>query len=173
MPKNILIFTGNGKGKSTAAFGMAIRAFGHGHRVCILQFMKADDSTGEVATLRDKLGIDMRQLGLGFVPKKDHPAYAEHKAAAETGFAEAVCEMVEGEADLLILDEICGSIALGLLDETLVIQALNNSRDNLNIVLTGRNASAMLIEQADTVSEMVPHKHALEAGIPARAGVEY
>jgi cob(I)alamin adenosyltransferase len=173
MAKNILIFTGHGKGKSTAAFGMAIRAFGHGHRVCILQFMKADDSTGEVATLRDKLGIEIRLLGLGFVPKKDHPAYPKHQAAAQAGFAEALLEMTAGNSDLLILDEICGSIALGLLDEAQVLEALQNSRDDLNIVLTGRDATQRLIELADTVSEMVPHKHALEAGVPAREGVEY
>jgi cob(I)alamin adenosyltransferase len=141
--------------------------------VRILQFIKVDDSTGEVATLRDRLGIDMRQLGLGFVPKMDHPAYPKHKTAAEVGFAEAVREMQNGESDLLILDEICGSIALGLLDEAQVVAALEGSRDNLNIVLTGRNASPRLIELADTVSEMVPHKHALEAGIKAREGVEY
>jgi cob(I)alamin adenosyltransferase len=173
MAKNILIFTGNGKGKSTAAFGMAIRALGHGHKVRILQFMKADANTGEMACLHEQLGIDMRQLGLGFVPKKDHPAYGKHKNAAEDGFAEAVQELTAGDADLLILDEICGTIANGLLDEAVVIQALEKSRDTLNVVLTGRNASEALISLADTVTEMHPIKHALEQGIPAREGVEY
>ncbi len=173
MAKNILIFTGNGKGKSTAAFGMAIRAYGHGQKIKILQFMKSDDSTGEVFTLREKLGIDIRQTGLGFVPKPDHPKYPAHREAAQKGFAEAVAEMQSGDCDLLILDEICGSISCGLVDETQVLEALAQARDDLNIVLTGRNASAALIAVADTVSEMVPHKHALEAGIPARIGIEH
>ncbi len=173
MAKNILIFTGNGKGKSTASFGMAIRAYGHGQKVRILQFMKADSSTGEVVTLGDKLGIEIRQLGLGFVPKPDHFAYPDHQAAAQKGLALASQEMTAGNCDLLILDEICGTISAGLLDEDEVIAAVKQSRDDLNIVLTGRHASERLIALADTVTEMVPHKHALQNGIPAREGVEY
>ncbi len=173
MAKNILIFTGNGKGKSTAAFGMAIRAFGHGQKVRVLQFMKADSGTGEVVTLRDKLGIEIRQLGLGFVPKPDHPAYPDHQTAAQQGLDLASQEMAEGDCDLLILDEISGTIAAGLLDEEEVIAAVKQSRDDLNIVLTGRHASKRLIAMADTVTEMVPHKHALQNGVPAREGVEY
>ena len=86
MAKNILIFTGNGKGKSTAAFGMAVRAAGHGQRILIHQFMKSDTSTGELVDLRDKLGIDIRQMGLGFVPKPDHPKYSDHREAAQQAF---------------------------------------------------------------------------------------
>ena len=173
MAKNILIFTGNGKGKSTAAFGMALRAVGHGQQVLILQFMKSDDSTGEVLSLREKLGVDIRQTGLGFVPKPDHPKYPAHREAAQNGFSLAVEELNNGKCDLVILDEICGSIGCGLIDEQQVLDALANARDGINIVLTGRNATPALIAAADTVSEMVPHKHALEQGIPARKGVEY
>lgn len=172
MAKNILIFTGNGKGKSTAAFGMAIRAAGHDHKVLILQFMKSDDQTGEVASLR-KLGIDIRQTGLGFVPKPDHPKYPAHRDAAQKGFALAVEELQNGSCDLVVLDEICGAISCGLVDEEQVLCLLAAARDDANIVLTGRNATPTLIEVADTVSEMVPHKHALEQGIPARKGVEF
>jgi len=173
MAKNILIFTGNGKGKSTAAFGMALRAAGHGQRILILQFMKADDSTGELVSFREKLGIDIRLTGLGFVPKPEHPKYPVHREAAQKAFAVARKAMQSGDYDLLILDEICGSVACGLIDENQVLEAVKTSRDDLNIVLTGRNATAAMIAMADTVTEMVPHKHALENGVPARRGVEF
>ena len=173
MAENILIFTGNGKGKSTAAFGMALRAAGHGQRILILQFMKSDSSTGELIGLREKLGIDIRQTGLGFVPKNDHPKYAAHRKAAQDGFVLAVQAMQSGDYDLLILDEICGAVACGLVDEEQVLNAVAASSDNLNIVLTGRGATAAMIEMADTVTKMVPLKHALETGIQARKGIEF
>ncbi len=173
MAKNILIFTGNGKGKSTAAFGMALRAAGHGQRILILQFMKSDDSTGELVSFREKLGIDIRLTGLGFVPKPEHPKYPAHREAAQQGFASACKAMQSGEYDLLVLDEICGAVACGLVDEEQVLGVLETSRDDLNIVLTGRNATPAMIEMADTVTEMVPHKHALDSVIPARKGVEF
>ena len=173
MAKNILIFTGNGKGKSTASFGMAVRAAGHGQRILILQFMKSDSSTGELVSLRDKLGIDMRQMGLGFVPKPDHPKYPSHKEAAQKAFAVACEALQSGDWDLLIMDEICGTVSAGLVSEQQVLDALAASRDDINVVLTGRNATPAMIDVADTVTEMVPHKHALEAGIPAREGIEF
>jgi len=173
MAKNILIFTGDGKGKSTAAFGLALRAIGHGQRILILQFMKSDGTTGELVSFRDKLGVDIRQLGLGFVPKPDHPKYPAHREAAQDAFVLANQAMKSGAYDLLILDEICGVVTCGLVDEQQVLDALNSSDDNLNIVLTGRDASTAMIELADTVTEMVSHKHALENGIPAREGIEF
>ncbi len=173
MAKNILIFTGDGKGKSTASFGMAVRAAGHGQRILILQFMKSDTSTGELVGLRDKLGIDMRQVGLGFVPKPDSAKYPPHKYVAQQAFKLASEVMQSGEYDLLVLDEICGAVAAGLVSEQQVLDALAASLDDINIVLTGRSATAAMIEMADTVTEMVPHKHALETGIPAREGVEF
>jgi cob(I)alamin adenosyltransferase len=173
MAKNLLIFTGNGKGKSTASFGMAVRAEGHGQRILILQFMKSDASTGELIGLRNKLGIDIRQLGLGFVPKPDHPKYPAHREAAQKAFVMAAQAMQSGNYDLLILDEICGTVSAGLVSEQQVLEAVAVSRDDLNIVLTGRNATMKMIEMADTVTEMVPLKHALETGIPAREGIEF
>ncbi|MCF6266228.1 MAG: cob(I)yrinic acid a,c-diamide adenosyltransferase [Desulfuromusa sp.] len=173
MAKNILIFTGDGKGKSTAAFGMALRAAGHGQRILILQFMKSDSTTGELVGFRDKLGVDIRQCGLGFVPKPDHPRYPVHREAAQNAFVLANQAMQGGKYDLLILDEICGAVSCGLIAEMQVLDAVKSARDDLNIVLTGRNATTAIIEMADTVTEMVPHKHALESGIPARAGIEF
>lgn len=169
--KNILIFTGNGKGKSTAAFGMAVRAVGHGQRVLIIQFLKQDDSVGELATLR-RLGIEVRQVGRGFVPKPDHPAYVEHRSSAERGFASACESLNSGDYDLIILDEICGAVAKGLLEDVEVIKAVTEA-PRQNIVLTGRGATESLITLADTVSEIHPLKHALDDGVAARQGVEF
>ncbi len=151
---------------------MAMRAAGHSQSILVLQFMKSDDSTGELAGCR-ALGIEVKQVGLGFVPPKDNPAYPDHQRAAEAGFEQAVRVMQSGEYDLLVLDEICGAVARGFLDEATVVNAIRESSADINIVLTGRNATTAMIELADTVTEMLPHKHALEAGIPARKGVEY
>ncbi|BCA79015.1 coB (I)alamin adenosyltransferase [Desulfuromonas sp. AOP6] len=169
--KNILIFTGDGKGKSTAAFGMAVRAFGHGQRVLIIQFLKQDQSVGELAGLK-QLGIGVKQVGRGFVPRPDHSAYEEHRQAAREGFSLACEALNSGEHDLIILDEICGAIAKGLLKEDEVVNALE-AAPPVNIVLTGRGATERLIASADTVSEIHPIKHALAEGVTARKGVEF
>ncbi|MDY0184370.1 MAG: uroporphyrinogen-III C-methyltransferase [Desulfuromonadaceae bacterium] len=170
--KNILIFTGNGKGKSTAAFGMALRAVGHGQRVRILQFMKNDTSVGELAAL-SQLGVPTEQCGLGFVPKPEHPHYPAHKKAAAQGLARAAEHICSGNYDLIILDEICGTVAHGLLDENEVADLLRRAPTPITLVLTGRYAAPALIELADTVSTIHPLKHAFEQGIPARKGVEF
>lgn len=172
MHKNILIFTGNGKGKSTSAFGMALRASGHNHHVLIIQFMKKDSNIGELISLK-KLGITVKQTGLGFVPKPDSPRYADHKQAAQEGFELADNALQSGNYDLIILDELCGAIAHGLINEQAVITAITKAPAPLNIVLTGRNATKGLIDMADTVSEIKPLKHALDQGIKAREGIEY
>ncbi len=172
MAKNILIFTGNGKGKSTSSFGMALRAAGHDQRILVIQFMKKDTAIGELISLK-KLGIEVIQTGLGFVPKPENPRYQAHKEAAEKGFNIAEQALQSGAYDLVILDEICGAVAHGLVDEQVVVNAIKSAIEPINIVLTGRNAVASLIELADTVSEITPIKHALDQGIPARVGVEF
>lgn len=172
MSKNILIFTGNGKGKSTSSFGMALRAAGHNQRIIIIQFMKKDSDVGELVSLK-KLGINIIQTGLGFVPKKENPRYADHVKAAQQGFEVARKALNSGDYDLVILDEICGAIAKELIAEEDVLAALDQALEPINIVLTGRHASAALIDIADTVSEINPIKHAFDQGIPAREGVEF
>lgn len=169
--KNILIFTGDGKGKSTAAFGMAVRAFGHGQRVLIIQFLKQDQNVGELAGLK-QLGIEVKQVGRGFVPRPDHSAYEVHRQAARQGFALACKALNSRQHDLIVLDEICGAVAKGLLEEGEVVNAIE-AAPPLNIVLTGRGAMQRLIELADTVSEVLPIKHALTDGVSAREGVEF
>ncbi|MDY0211772.1 MAG: uroporphyrinogen-III C-methyltransferase [Desulfuromonadaceae bacterium] len=169
---NILIFTGNGKGKSTAAFGMALRAIGHGQRVRVLQFMKNATDVGELTAL-ERLGVPVEQCGLGFVPKPDHPLFADHCKAAERGLDRAESAIFSGKYDLIILDELCGTVAKGLISEDRVTDLLYRPPAGVNLVLTGRYASDALIEAADTVSEIQPVKHALKQGIPARKGVEF
>ncbi|MDH3999402.1 MAG: cob(I)yrinic acid a,c-diamide adenosyltransferase [Desulfuromonadales bacterium] len=169
--KNILIFTGDGKGKSTAAFGMALRAVGHQQRVLVLQFMKQDDSIGELAGLK-QLGIEVIQTGCGFVPKPEHPDYASHQQSAQQGFVLACEALASSKYDLVVFDEICGAVAKGLLEEAEVVDALLNAPAQ-NIVLTGRGATEGLIALADTVSEINCCKHALANGVAARKGVEF
>lgn len=169
--KNILIFTGYGKGKSTAAFGMALRAVGHDQSVLIIQFLKQDEGVGELKGFQ-RLGITVKQVGRGFVPKPDHPAYESHCSAAQEGLAVTREALNSGQYDLVVLDEICGAVAKGLLEESAVVCAIETAPPQ-NIVLTGRSATERLISLADTVSEIQPLKHALAEGIPARKGVEF
>jgi len=169
----ILIFTGDGKGKTTAALGMALRAAGHGMRSMVVQFVKADTTTGELAAARNVPEIEITQTGLGFVPKPSHPKYAAHKAAAEKGLQVATEGIASGDYDLVILDEITHAISTGLLSDEAVVQAVEGAGPGCSIVLTGRGATPALTELADTVTEMSSVKHALEGGRKAQKGVEF
>ncbi|MGQ9575958.1 MAG: cob(I)yrinic acid a,c-diamide adenosyltransferase [Thermoguttaceae bacterium] len=170
-PVRIVLFTGDGKGKTTAALGMAIRAAGHGLRTCLVQFIKSRAS-GEHEALQGLPGIQIVRTGLGFLPPADDPAFARHKQAAETGLHQAAEAMGSGRFDLVILDEICLAVAEGLLEEDRVLELLRQGSPNQVIVLTGRGATQKLIELADTVTEMRCLKHALSSGRQAQKGVE-
>ncbi len=167
----ILIFTGDGKGKTTAALGMAFRASGHGLRVCIIQFIKADASVGEVAAAA-AANIKLVQTGLGFLPPASDPRWLQHQAAAEEGLRLAAQEIAGRQYDLVILDEICLALARGLIHESQVQELLRQAPPEMCIVLTGRDAPPGLIAMADTVTEMRSVKHALHAGRAAEKGVE-
>jgi cob(I)alamin adenosyltransferase len=169
----ILLFTGDGKGKTTAAIGMAVRAAGHGMPVLVVQFIKADDSTGELAALRKLGGVDVRQVGRGFVPKPESPDFAEHREAAVRGLDEARKAIVSGQYRVVVLDEICTAVAKGLAPEVAVTEAVRAAPEGSVIVLTGRGASAGLIELADTVTEMRCLKHGHQKGLKALQGVEF
>ncbi|MHC4404448.1 MAG: cob(I)yrinic acid a,c-diamide adenosyltransferase [Planctomycetota bacterium] len=168
----ILVFTGEGKGKTTAALGMALRAAGHGMRVLVLQFVKQDATTGEMEAVESIENIDIVQTGRGFVPSPEHSHFAEHREAAQTGFARAVEAIRSGKYTLVVLDEICIAVARGLVPEKDVLELLNRLADEMILVLTGRDATPGLIDRADTVSEIRCIKHALETGQPAQKGVE-
>jgi cob(I)alamin adenosyltransferase len=168
----VLIFTGDGKGKTTAAFGMAMRAAGHGLRVAVVQFIKGDPRTGELRAAQDLPGIDVVQTGLGFLPPPTSQAFARHQAAAQQGLRKAEEIIAGGEHFLVVLDEVCLAVASGLIEERQVVEAIEKARPNTCLILTGRGATEGLIAAADTVTEMRPIKHGLESGRGAQKGVE-
>lgn len=168
----VVLLTGDGKGKTSSALGMAMRAAGHGMRVFFLQFMKQRRDIGEAAALARFPEVEFVQSGLGFVPPATSPAFARHKDAAEAGLADAAAKIASGEYDMVVLDEACGAIALGLLDAGAVLAALRQARPGSVIVLTGRDAPQSLVDFADTVSHVDCVKHGYETGWPAMKGVE-
>jgi cob(I)alamin adenosyltransferase len=169
----ILVFTGDGKGKTTAALGMALRAAGHAMRTCVLQFVKHDAAVGEVAATAGSPFIEILQVGQGFLPPAGSAEMAGHRAAAQEGIRQAAEILAAGQYPLVVLDEVCFAVARGLLDEQQVIEAVGRARDGTCVVLTGRDATAGLVALADTVTEMRCVKHAMRSGIPARKGVEW
>jgi cob(I)alamin adenosyltransferase len=170
----ILLFTGDGKGKTTAAFGIALRAAGHGLLTLIVQFIKARTATVELTALRSLAGVEVRQAGLGFVPQSDDaPQFAAHRQAAAEGLRAVAEAMASGRYRVVILDEVCTAVARGLLDEASVVAALRQAPADGVIVLTGRGATPGLIALADTVTEMRCIKHGFDAGLQAQPGVEF
>ena len=173
MNPRTLIFTGEGKGKTTAAFGMALRAAGHGQRIFILQFLKSNAASGELLACAHLPQIEVVQMGCGFVPQPEHPSFAHHCEVANQAFVLACETVVSGKYDLIILDEICGAIARGLVDEEAVLDLLAAPGRSACVVLTGRHASERLIAHADTVTEMRCVCHGYAEGISAQEGVEF
>lgn len=172
----VVINDGDGKGKSTAAFGMAIRAAGHGQRVGLVQFIKGTWKTGEQAALARFPEIDHVISGDGFTWNTQDRA--KDVASAERGL-EVARQMVEdsrGDApryDLVILDEINIALRYDYLDVHDVVQLVRDKPRELSIVLTGRDARPELIAVADTVTRMESIKHAFDAGVKARKGVDF
>jgi cob(I)alamin adenosyltransferase len=170
----ILIFTGDGKGKTTAAMGMVLRASSHGMRTKVVQFLKSDTGSGEIAALQKLPGVEFVRRGLGFVPKRrDDPQFAKHRHVAEEGLELAREAILSGTYDLVVMDEICGAIAAGLLQEEEVAKLLRQAPEKLRLALTGRHATEALIALADTVTEMRCVKHGLQQGRTAQKGVEF
>jgi cob(I)alamin adenosyltransferase len=169
----LLIFTGDGKGKTTAALGMALRAVGHGQRVFILQFIKANSYSGELAALKNLSGIELLQMGRGFLVPPEDPRFDEHRRAAEGALGKAREILEAGGFQLIILDEVCTAVKKNLLTEEAVMAAVSRRKGNAVLVLTGRGAGPGLTALADTVTEMRSHKHGLTAGWPAQEGVEF
>ncbi|AHM57026.1 Cob(I)yrinic acid a,c-diamide adenosyltransferase CobO [Peptoclostridium acidaminophilum DSM 3953] len=170
----IQIYTGDGKGKTTAAIGQGIRACGRGCRVIMVQFLKTSDS-GELEIIKKIDGFDVFrfQTQEGFYWNLDEAGRsrveAETKAALE--FAERV--MADKKCDILILDEILGALSNGLVKLDSLIRLLGNKPEGMEVVLTGRGAPEELIEKADLVTQMQKVKHPLDKGIGARRGIEY
>jgi cob(I)alamin adenosyltransferase len=169
----ILIFTGDGKGKTTAALGMAFRAIGHGRRVCMIQFIKNDSATGEFLAAEKMGDFEIYQMGQGFIPDPTDARFSGHRLAAQEACRKAGEILVSKRYFMIILDEICVAVAKGLVDESQAIDLLKNASADSIVVLTGRGATPGLIELADTVTEMRCVKHGYHSGFPAQEGVEF
>lgn len=169
----ILVFTGDGKGKTTAAMGMALRAAGHNMQTCILQFLKQDSRTGEIAAFQHFPHVDIRQVGAGFVPKEGHPQFSHHQQAAQRGLQTATEVIASHKCKLIVLDEICTAVSLKLLSEHDVLKLISETQPGTILVLTGRGATPGMCDKADTVTEMQCVKHGMYGGHPAQAGCEH
>jgi cob(I)alamin adenosyltransferase len=170
----ILINTGPGKGKTTAAMGTAFRAVGNGMRVLMLQFLKGSWHYGELDAVEAFGGnFVMKQMGRGFVKVGGAETDPEDIRLAEAAWAEAREAILSGDWDMVVLDEINYAIGYGLLDPAQVAETLRNRPEMVHVILTGRNAHPLLVELADTVTEMREVKHAYQKGILAQRGIEY
>jgi cob(I)alamin adenosyltransferase len=171
----VVVITGNGKGKTTSALGMALRACGHGLRVCIIQFMKGDLYAGEWDGVK-RMGceIELHVTGRGFCGILGNPyTRAEHRSDAQEALILAREKIVSGSFDLIILDEINNAVHLKLVDPEQVIELLDLRPPAMHLVLTGRDARPEVVERADTVSEVREIKHAYRLGVEPQPGIDY
>jgi len=170
----IIVNTGSGKGKTTAALGMALRAIGHGMKVLMLQFVKGSWHTGELDAVK-RLGDEFKiiQLGQGFVKTCEgkQKKLAIENARVSWGYAKQ--EVSSDLYDIVILDEVNNMIDYGLLNVEDVISVLEKKPKRLNVILTGRNAHEKIIELADMVTEMREVKHHYKKGVKAQKGIEF
>lgn len=173
LDKRIVLMTGDGRGKTTSALGLALRALGHGQRVCLVQFLKQGHRTGELQALNALPGIEIQVRGRGFVRNADSHALVPHRKAAADGLALAAERLADPAFGMVILDEICGAVSLGLLHVESVLNAIDNAHPQAIIVLTGRQAPPELEARADTVSRIACVKHAYTQGRQAQPGVEW
>lgn len=178
----LVVYTGNGKGKTTAALGLLMRAWGRGWRCCVIQFIKAETGNwGEVKSAR-KMGIEWHKVGEGFtnlpVDADDSSVKVHqprrHAAAGLHGWGLAQEKISSGDYDLIILDEFTYPLHFGWIDCDAVLDWLrSNKPPNLHLVITGRYAPQELVEAADLVTEMQEIKHPFAQGIKAQAGIEF
>jgi cob(I)alamin adenosyltransferase len=170
----IIVNTGPGKGKTTAAMGTAFRAVGNGMKVLMLQFLKGSWHYGELDAAK-QFGDNfvMKQMGRGFIKVGGAETDPEDVRMVQEAWNEAREAILSGKWDLVILDEINYAIGYGLLDPAVVVETLKQKPAMVHVILTGRNAHPSIIETADTVTEMKQVKHAYEKGVMAQRGIEY
>ncbi len=170
----VLINTGPGKGKTTAAMGTALRAVGNGMRVLMLQFLKGSWHYGELDAVK-AFGDNfvLKQMGRGFVKIGGAETDPEDVRMVESAWDEAREAILSGAWDMVVLDEINYAIGYGMLDPAKVADTLKARPEMVHVILTGRNAHPSLVEIADTVTEMRQVKHAYEGGVLAQRGIEY
>ena len=167
----IQVYTGNGKGKTTASLGLALRAVGRGLKVCMFQFIKGGGRYGEHLAV-EKLAplMTIYQTGKpGWVNTRD---ITEDRRVSQKAFTQAQELLTSGQFDLFICDEINGAVGFGLIDVEQVLELINLKPEKTELVLTDRNAHERVIEAADLVTEMREIKHYYNAGVPARTGIE-
>jgi len=171
----ISIITGNGKGKTTAALGIALQYWGSGKKVLILQFIKGASEYGELKASRSMgPGFDVVQMGLGFVGRASGDELIEHRNAARQAIEQAKKSIISGTSDLIVLDEVLYCIKFGLITTADVIDNMLKPKPaNLALILTGRDAPHELIDLADIVIETVEIKHHYKQGITAQPGIEF
>lgn len=175
----LIVYTGNGKGKTTAALGMVFRALGHGWKVAVIQFVKGDWPIvyGEQMSAKkfeEKGQLLFVQKGTGFVGiMGDKKPIEVHKEAAKKALEFAESIITDTSYDLVVLDELCGAMEGNLLDKSSVIKILKKRPDNNSLVITGRHAAPEIVEIADLVTEMKEIKHPFQKKIPAQLGIDY
>lgn len=174
MRGSIIVLTGEGKGKTTSALGMAMRAVGHGFKVAFLQFIKGGWKYGELeAAKRLEPELELRPLGEGFVhidPENPDPKDVE---VARRAWEVAKEKILSGDYFMVVLDEINYAISYGLLDPMEVLEVLKKRPSHVHVVLTGRDAHPAILEAADLVTEMREIKHPFHQGVVSRKGIEY
>ncbi|MCW2927550.1 MAG: cob(I)alamin adenosyltransferase [Thermoleophilia bacterium] len=172
-PGYVQVYTGDGKGKTTASLGLVARAAGYGHRCCIVSFLKGDPNYGELRFIREHMPMVEYHLAgrMNFVDPSDPDP--EDVAIAEQGMQTAREAIATGDFHVVVLDEINVAANLGLVLEEHVLAMLESKPDHVEVILTGRDAPDSFIERADLVTEMRMVKHFYEAGIPARRGIEF
>ena len=171
----VIVYTGNGKGKTTAALGLAMRAIGYEHKVCMLQFIKGSWHYGEMDSSKKlEPNFELIAIGKGFVgilddnsPREEHEKYAAE--------ALRICreKINSGNYDVVILDEVNYAINLGLIDVQEIIKLIKEKPSNLDLVLTGRDVKEEIVELADLVTEMKEIKHPFKSGIKAKKGIDF
>jgi cob(I)alamin adenosyltransferase len=166
----LLVITGNGKGKSTSAFGMVARALGYSMKIGVVQFIKSRTDTGEEAFLGKQPGVEWHVTGDGFT--WDTQNREQDIATAQRGWAIAERMLADPSYQLVVLDELTYLLSYGYLDSDTVLDALAHRPAMQHVVVTGRAASAALIELADTVSVIADEKHAFRAGVKAQPGID-
>ena len=171
----VIVYTGNGKGKTTAALGMALRAIGYDHKVCMLQFIKGSWHYGEMDSSKKlEPNFELIAVGKGFVgilddnsPREEHEKYAAEavRICREKIFSE--------KYDVIILDEVNYAVNLGLIDVQEIIKIIKEKPSDLDLVLTGRDVKEEIVELADLVTEMKEIKHPFKSGIKAKKGIDF
>ncbi|MBU0706807.1 cob(I)yrinic acid a,c-diamide adenosyltransferase [Patescibacteria group bacterium] len=168
-----IVYTGNGKGKTTAAMGLALRASAYGFKVTMLQFIKSPNESGEMKLYqKKKIGFVIKSLGLGFVGMlNDNLTRRSHRQAARNALKEVKRQMKR--CDVLILDEINNALHGKLITLSSVVEIIKNKPKLLTLVLTGRHAHSKIIKLADLVTEMKEIKHPYQKGVLAQKGIDY